>query len=146
MNQCIEKYGADILSSRRFSRAYLIPHHKQHCVAQHSLRVADRACRISDWLIRRGVQVSREDVVRASLLHDIGMTEEKVYASHSWEKAYSHPRLSAEIAKTEFHANEVQQEAIRHHMLPVCIIPPAHLTGWILLAADKICSIREVIS
>ena len=80
----------DILTSERFKRAEHIAHHNTS-VAEHSLKTADAAWRISSWLNKHGCKVNRRDAVRASLLHDIGMTEEAVHESASWKKAYTHP-------------------------------------------------------
>ena len=141
----VELIGADIISSERFRKAEKICHHKRENVADHSLRVAKRGYRMAVWLEKRGVSVDPQDVVRGSLLHDIGMTEDAVFDSVSFKKAYRHPRKGAAIAVEEFHANQVQTDAVRRHMWPICIIPPLHTAGWIVVAADKYCSVREVL-
>jgi hypothetical protein len=83
------------------------------------------------------------DVVRACLLHDIGMSDRDIHESISFLKAYSHPKRSADIARKEFGANEVQVDAILHHMWPICVIPPSSHAGWLLLQADKHCAHRD---
>ena len=83
-------------------------------------------------------------MVRASLLHDIGMTEDDVFLSPSYKKARSHPREGARIAREEFGANRLQVEAIQSHMWPVWrAVPPRTMEGWIVSAADKCCSVHE---
>ena len=138
--------GDDILQSERFSKAKRVPHH-MHCnIATHSLETAGYALGMARMLRRLGgVDVLDRDVVRASLLHDIGMTEDEVFLSPSRKKAYSHPRESARIAREEFGANMNQVEAIRHHMWPIGLLNvPCHATDWVVMAADKYCSAREV--
>lgn len=134
----------DILSSDRFHKAWNIRHHYSTSVAVHSERTAEYAMRICSWLKRHSVRINEEDVMRACLLHDIGMTDDKVSHSISFRKAYLHPVRSEQIAKDEFHANAVQCNAIRRHMWPICVIPPRYKEGWIVIAADKLCSLREV--
>lgn len=138
--------GGDIVSSERFAAAKLVPHHsKDGSIASHSLETAGYALRLARWLNRHGASVGEGDVVRASLLHDIGMTEKAVFLSPSHEKGRTHPREGARIAQEEFGANEAQLEAIRHHMWPCCcIVPPRNSVGWVLTMADKWCSINEV--
>ena len=141
----VRQLGEEVIGSERFRAAREIPHHRGVSVAEHSLNVAKESCRIAEWLERRGVSVSAEDVVRGSLLHDIGMTETPVFRSPSWKKAYSHPDRGAELAREEYRANEVQEDAVRRHMWPICVVPPKHREGWIVLAADKISSAKELL-
>lgn len=135
--QKVNQLGEEVLNSDRFLSAWDIPHHGNVSVAMHSLHVAKESCRIADWLQRHGVKISDEDAVRSSLLHDIGMTERRVFSSPSWRKAYTHPDRGTEIAEKEYHANEIQKDAIQRHMWPICVIPPSHVAGWVVLALDK---------
>ena len=79
----------------------------------------------------------------ASAGSQIGMTEAEVHDSAAYRKAFSHPRRSRSIAAEEFRANRVQMDAIGRHMWPICVIPPKHMAGWLILAADKVCSVQE---
>ena len=143
--QSVQELGAEIIDSERFRAAGAIPHHLAGNVAQHSLNVAKESCRIAEWLNRHGAQVDVKDAVCGSLLHDIGMTEREVFRSPSWKKAYSHPERGASVAREEYRVNAVQEDAVRRHMWPICVVPPKHTVGWIVSAADKICSIRELL-
>lgn len=136
--------GGDIIRSERFQRAKSVPHHGTTSVAKHSLAVAGHALQLCERAEKIGKKVNTTDAVRAALLHDIGMTDEDVFKRVSFVKAYEHPIRSAEIAKNEFHANDVQVRAIERHMWPVCITPPDSREGWIVLAADKHCALAEV--
>ena len=141
----LKRIGGDIISSGRFAKAESVPHHsKTGNIALHSLETAGYALAIARWLGRHGVTVSEVDVVRASLLHDIGMTEDDVFLSPSHKKARSHPREGARIAREEFGASELQAEAILSHMWPVWrAMPPRTMEGWVVSAADKCCSMHE---
>lgn len=138
------EWEEDILSSDRFEQAQLVRHHYWTSVAAHSKKTVEYALRICARLKKHGVRINEKDVVRAALLHDIGMTDQKVSRSISFRKAYLHPRKSEQIAKEEFSANEVQCNAIRRHMWPICLIPPRFREGWVVLAADKCCSLWEI--
>lgn len=139
----VMRIGEDIVNSERFKKALQVRHHVKFNIAVHSLETAAFALRIARWLNRRGFSVDEENVVRASLLHDIGMTENPVFLSPSYKKAFSHPKEGRRIAESEFNANKEQLDAIRRHMWPIGIVPPKHMTGWIVLAADKLSSMRE---
>ncbi|MBP3894667.1 MAG: HDIG domain-containing protein [Atopobiaceae bacterium] len=142
----IMEIGGDIISSDRFRKARKVPHHsKSGNIARHCLETAGYALLLARWLGQRGITVSEVDVVRASLLHDIGMTEDFVFLSSSHKKARLHPSEGARIAAEEYGANEVQVKAIQHHMWPVCCyVPPNSVVGWVLTVADKCCSVHEV--
>ena len=137
------RIGEDIIRSERFREAWETRHHVYYNVASHSLETAEYALLIARWFSRRGIRVNEEDVVRAALLHDIGMTESPVWKSPSYRKAYAHPKEGCRIAKDEFDANRLQLEAIRRHMWPICGVPPLHLTGWIVMMADKASASHE---
>lgn len=139
--------GEDIVSSERFAKARLVVHHnKSHNIAAHSVNCAVCALRVARWLARHGVSVNERDAVRAALLHDIGMTEDEVFHSPSPVKARTHPREGERIAREEYGANDVQLDAIRHHMWPLCLVPPKSVEGWVVVAADKHCSTQEAIA
>lgn len=143
----VMELGGDIIYSERFAAAQKVPHHnkKRGNIAAHCLETACYALLLSRWLEQRGQSVSTVDAVRAGLLHDLGMTEQDVFLSPSRVKAYTHPREGARIAREEFGANEVQVDAILHHMWPFCCLTPPHSTeGWIVTVADKCCSLNEL--
>lgn len=138
--------GGDIIISERFALALNVPHHsKTGNIAAHSLETAGYALQIARWLNRHGISINERDVVRASLLHDIGMTEEDIFLSPSHEKGHTHPVEGARIAREEFDANETQVDAILHHMWPICgLTPPHSAEGFVVTAADKMCSFEEI--
>ncbi len=143
--QTVKQSGMGILDSERFRAAWDIPHHPGTSVAQHSLHVAMESCRIAEWLNHHGTHVNVEETIRCALLHDIGMTENSIFSSPAWKKAYTHPNRGARVAEQEYHLTPVQADAIRRHMWPVCVIPPFHIMGWIVTTADKISSIKDLL-
>ena len=138
-------YGDDIIHSDRFEKAKHVSHHIKFTVAIHSVEVAMYALLIVRALKRRhlATKVDERDLVRAALLHDIGMTNDQVHDSPSYKKAFSHPKEGLRIARDEFHLNKIQLNAIHRHMWPIGIIPPQHITGWILTMADNMSSFNE---
>lgn len=141
----ITRIAGDIINSKRFEQAKKVPHHYTSNVAEHSLAVADEAYEIACRLNERGIAVSKFDVVRGSLMHDLGMTEDHIFFSKFYIKARTHPVQGMLIAKNEFKANKKQLDAIRRHMWPIGFVPPGHKEGWVVLMADKICAYREVV-
>lgn len=141
----VSETGEDIITSNRFAKARTVPHHGRYLnTADHSIEVAEWALRISEWLDRHGMEVDGEETVKAALLHDIGMTEDAVFLSPSRVKARTHPKEGARIAREEFSADDVQIDAILRHMWPIGFVPPRHVTGWVVVAADKCASMNDV--
>lgn len=138
-------YGDDIIHSDRFRKAKHVQHHIEYTVAVHSMEVAMYALLIARSLKRHNLlhKLDERDLVRAALLHDIGMTEDAVHDSPSYKKAFSHPREGLRIARDEYKLNKLQLNAIQRHMWPIGIIPPTHVIGWILTAADNMSSFNE---
>lgn len=80
------EYGGDILSSPRWREERKYPHHGTVSCYLHSVRVADRAVRISRWLKRYfGFDSDVRTLVRASLLHDYYL-----YDWHVADKIHPH--------------------------------------------------------
>ena len=138
------RLGKDILQSDRFAKAAQVPHHLRSNIAAHSIRTAQYALALAKWLNHHHITVSEADVVRTALLHDIGMTEDRVFRSPPPLKAYTHPWRGSHIGRDEFRLKQRHVHAIRRHMWPICILPPANRIGWIVLAADKYCSHLEL--
>ena len=139
------KYGEDIIHSESFEKAKHVPHHIHYTVAIHSVEAAVYALLITRWLKKHhtALKVDEREVVRAALLHDIGMTLDEIHDSPSYRKAFSHPKEGHRIARDVYHLNKIQLEAIRRHMWPIGIIPPRHLMGWIIVMADNMSSFNE---
>lgn len=146
MENKIFEYGKDVLQSKRFQKGFSVRHHLRYNVAQHSIRVAECAYDIALWLQKRGVKVDPEAVVHSALLHDIGMTDDEVRDLPSYKKLFRHPVRSAEILENEYHCSPEELDAVLGHMWPLSGKAPHHLTGWIVIAADKLCSLREATS
>lgn len=143
MNKNLLKYGREIIRSVRFKEASDVTHHHVTNVARHSYRVAAASDDIANFLINKGIKVDREMLLRAALLHDIAMTVPSVKSKVGIIKYCIHPFAGSRLAKCEYELDKKTLRAIRFHMWPLTIIPPTSREGWILLAADKYCSIIE---
>lgn len=145
LRQEVFSLGDDIIHSESFEKAKHVQHHIHYTVAAHSVEVAVYALLILRWLKSHNAaqKVSEKEIVRAALLHDIGMTNDAVHDSPSYRKAFSHPKEGHRIARDVFHLNKTQLNAIRRHMWPIGIIPPSHIMGWILVMADNMSSFNE---
>ena len=89
-------------------------------------------------------QVSYREMIRGALLHD--------YFLYDWHKgkhpdfghAFGHPERALRNALRDYKLTEREMQIIRHHMWPLTVIPPTCREAWVIIAADKICTVLEV--
>ena len=134
---CVE----DILEHPGFqSMEQYIQHGSTTCKA-HCIQVSYMSyciCRKRNWDYRA--------VARAGLLHDLFLydwhTHAKETGNHS--HGYTHPRTALNNASLHFSLTKSERNMILRHMWPLTIVPPAYKEGYVLLFADKFCSLAEV--
>ncbi len=144
-------YGKCVIESDVFQKSFMQVHHKYSTVGEHSLGVAYYALRISYFLHYLHIRPDLENVVIASLCHDLGILRCKEKYRHELECCMKHPRDSVTVFRSmQFHFPYHEKEkkkrienAIRHHMFPQTLLPPRYLEGFILTLADKICFYLE---
>ena len=115
--------------------------HSNMTVYQHCCHVAYMCCLLSMEL---GIQVSYREMIRGALLHD--------YFLYDWHKgkhpdfghAFGHPERALRNALRDYKLTEREMQIIRHHMWPLTVIPPTCREAWVIIAADKICTVLEV--
>ena len=57
--------------------------------------------------------------------------------------AFFHPSAALENARRVFELSEVECDIIRKHMFPLTPVPPRYREGWLVVLADKVCSVYE---
>jgi uncharacterized protein len=136
---------------RRISRPYLrdprfrkLRSYIQHgntSTYEHSLNVARTAFGLNR---RLRLRADEESLVRAALLHD--------YYLYDWHTfgdklhGYHHPSIAAQNAERDFGISGKERKIIESHMWPLTLTKlPASREAWLLTAADKYCSIREIL-
>ncbi len=112
----------------------------RHCV---------NACLAVCWLAHK--LRCREDTVvsavRASMLHDLYLYDyHKARRAYGKWHAWGHPEAALKNAERVCGLRPVEREAIRCHMFPGTLFHmPRHAAGWLLVCADKICAIGELL-
>lgn len=76
---------------------------------------------------------------RAGLLHDFFLYDWHGYPHEGLKElhGFAHPRRALNNAMKAFELNEVEQDAILHHMFPLTLTPPKYAEGWIVNRSDK---------
>lgn len=133
-------------------------HGGDNTIYKHCISVGYRAYKMCKALSMSKERT--ESVVKAALLHDIfgySWTNNKDDIKNIWRKykginrikmlhAFHHGIAAVEnISKYEC-LNDNQKDAIIKHMFPLYPIPPRHIEGWILVIADKLVAIQEIIN
>ncbi|MDR1249231.1 MAG: HD domain-containing protein [Treponema sp.] len=136
------EFAAPILGDPVFSRSKEYIQHGRISVYEHSLDVA----KLSFAMGRRFKIRDVKSLVRAALLHDFFLydwhTPEKMWSLHGW----THPVRAAENGRKYFAISDKEASLIRTHMWPWTLFhPPLYREGWIICAADKLCSAAETL-
>ncbi len=143
----LERYGGSILASEEFRRAGKQTHHTRSTVADHTLRVAAASLAVCYALRRLHISTDTEAVVKASLLHDLGILgRDEKYASRA-ECYRRHPADSVEVARELVEdLPDKTADIIERHMWPSAHSKaPNSLEGVIVSAADKYASCKDFV-
>ena len=141
----IRKYGKEVLASKEFAEARTQVHHKYTTVANHTLFVTDTVIGLGRLL--RKLHLCKPDektLVLAALCHDLGIIGRDVKFSSDSECYRCHPKESVKVTRRLYPKMDARTlNAIESHMYPLTKRPPHSAEGFILITADKICSVTE---
>ena len=143
----IDRYGSGILGSEAMRKAFEQKHHLRSTVGEHSCRVARTGVKICHILEKLNIPVDVEAVVVGSLCHDLGIVGRDEKYSSVMECYRNHPEDSVVIARELVgDLPEKTEEIIRRHMWPMRKSKiPDSLEGFVVFAADKICSVTDLV-
>ena len=141
----IRKYGEDVLRSEEFRKGKKQIHHKYTTVANHTLYVTDMALQFSKCMkVVPFLKINDKVLVQAGLCHDLGIIGRDKKFHNNMECYKCHSGESVPITKRIYPDVDVKTlDAIACHMFPLTPIPPKSPEGFLLIAADKYCSVAE---
>ena len=144
MEALLRPYAAEVLDHPNFRRTKDFIQHSNVSVYHHVLHVACCALEIDR---RLHLGCDRCQLVRAALLHDYFLYDWHEHDApgnkHPRLHGFYHPGIAARNAKKDFNLTERELDAIRKHMWPLTVIPPKTPEGYVVMYADKYCSLRE---
>ena len=112
-------------------------------VFRHSVSVAHYSFYLA-WKMH--IPVNEKALIRGALLHDYFLYDwHDKNSHHKRPHGFYHPSVALANAERDFDLNWRVKNTIKRHMFPLTPIPPKCLEGWIVCAADKICSTKETI-
>ena len=110
----------------------------EHCVS------VTKAC---DRLNRRlHLGADERTLLTGAILHDFYLYDWHGRSLKDWTHSYKHPIIACQNAVTYFDVDEDVQHMIRCHMWPFTFWRiPRSREAWILVIADKYCSLKETL-
>ena len=141
INEIINEYGNDILSSRGMqSEKGFVQHGRVSCFA-HSVRVARVSLRLASAL---KIPVDVKSLVRGALLHDYFLYDWHIPDERHRLHGFSHALTALKNAGRDFYLTDIETDIIRKHMFPLNLTPPKYRESLIVCIADKICALCEL--
>lgn len=137
-------YGADIINSKAFQKMNKFMQHGDTTTLEHSINVAEVALR---FVKKYNIKCDRRSLIVGCLLHDFFLYD---YHDKNYKRkklhAFRHPTIALTNAEKYFDLNKTEKEIIKKHMWPVTIIMPKRKETWIVVWADKVCAIKELLN
>lgn len=135
--RCVE----DILRHPVFQSMNQFIQHGQTTCLEHCVQVSYLSYRIC-----RVYGLDYRAAARAGLLHDLFLYDWHTYARKTGHHfhGFTHPRTAMDNARKHFVLTEKEKDMILKHMWPLTVIPPKSREGFVLMYADKYCSVAEV--
>ncbi len=139
------KHGKKILYSPQFTASFFQRHHFRTSVGEHSLQVAAISLWICDLLEKKGISLDRDVIVKAALMHDLGMIGRNERYRNNFQTGKDHPAESVKEAKKIYpELDPVTEQVILGHMWPLSLHAPKSLEGVVICIADKLGSITDL--
>lgn len=90
------------------------------------------------------IRCDYNSLIRGALLHDYFLYDWHVADdSHKWH-GFHHAKKALHNACRDFELNNIEKDIIVKHMFPLNIKPPRYRESFIVMLADKYCSLYEV--
>lgn len=139
----VHELGKEILDSENMKREKRFLQHGNISTYDHSIGVAAMSLALVNIL---RTKVDKVSLVRGALLHDFFLYDWHDKTAMPKAHAYLHPLIAFDNAKKEFKLNAIEKNIIQSHMFPISIVMPKYKESWIVVIADKVCTISEVAS
>lgn len=131
----------DILDNPSFQMMSQFTQHGTTSTQAHCIQVSYLSYRIAKKL-----DLDFYTAARGGLLHDLFLYDWHTHKQETGNRFHglTHPRVALKNAEREFLLSRAEKDMILHHMWPLTIIPPKTKEGYIIVYADKHCTLAEV--
>lgn len=116
-----------------------INHGEVDCLS-HCLRVSHMA-----YQIGKRLHMDYVALARAGMLHDFYLYDWHIKGDRKGLHGFTHAKTALENAESLFELTNKEKDMIRWHMWPLNIGVPRFKETWILMLADRFCTVLEVL-
>lgn len=113
-------------------------HHGYVDCLSHSLQVSYMAYRIG-----KKFKLDYVSLARAGLLHDFYLYDWHIRGDREGFHGFTHAQKALENANKVFKLNKREKDIIKWHMWPLNIGMPRFRESWVMMFADRYCSVME---
>ena len=133
----------DILESDVFARMDKYIQHGDTTTQKHCVAVS-----YVSYKICRMYNLDYRSAARAGLLHDMFLYDWHTHYEETGERFHglTHPKCALKNAEKYFELNDTEKNTILRHMWPLTFIPPKTKVGFVMVYADKYCTMVETVS
>lgn len=140
----LKKHASDILHSANFQGTRKYIQHGTIPVYRHCMDVANQSIKINKCL---GIHGNEREIIRGALLHDYFLYDwhDKNRKNYRRLHGFFHPGIALRNAQKEYMLSNTEKDIIKKHMWPLTVVPPVCREAWVVTAADKYCSLLEIL-
>jgi len=140
----IRENGEPVLNSEEFRETRNARHHRHSSISEHTMNVCIISLKLARLLKNAGISVDENDLVTASLCHDLGMMD-RGHKYHSLISSWiRHPDDSVQAAHQVVpDLSKNAEDMIRSHMWPLGTHLPKTRESIIMAVADKCASVID---
>lgn len=139
--EAVRREAALLLQEGRLSETKGFIQHADLSVYQHCCHVAYICCVLS---VRMKLDVSWREMIRGALLHDYFLYDWHDTPPFNFRHAFGHPTMAMKNAMADYELTIKERQIIQRHMWPLTFMPPTCKEAWMIVLADKICTVLEV--
>jgi uncharacterized protein len=131
---------ADLILHEQVLSMKSFTHHSTISCFEHCFHVAHVSYKIC-----RKLRIDYRSAARGALLHDFFLYDWHVTKLEKGLHGFRHAHFALQNANLHFSLNDLEKEIIRKHMWPLNIVPPRHIESFVVVFADKYCTVIEVL-
>ena len=143
MESVVIYYGKDIVTSKNIDVEKKYIQHAHVSVFEHCFGVACLSVYISKKL---NLNVNKRALIRGALWHDYFLYDWHVKDENHNLHGFRHAKIALNNAERDFLLNPIEKDIIQRHMFPLNIKLPKYKESIIVCAADKICTLWEMLT
>lgn len=127
----------DILDNEEFNKLKYIEHHGITRY-EHSFRVS-----YISYMIASKLHFNKEEVARASLLHDFFISSDDRTSKEKFLSTFTHPKEALKHSSKYFNLTKREANIIKSHMFPLYVTIPRYKESILVSLVDKVVAFYE---